>query len=305
MSTESAGEDLWLRDALAGFPTPPPDVLVGPGHDAAVLKLRGGAVVAAKDVLVEGVHFTLPACTPALAARKAVAVNLSDLAACGAQPVGFLVGGVLPRPADRALFDALMRGFADAAREFGVPCLGGDTNVALGPLVLSVTVLGTPGPQGLVNRSGARPGQVLSVTGPLGGSLRGRHLTFRPRLREARALIGAGVPSAMLDISDGLSRDLPRLCRMSDVGARVESHAVPVHPDASGREPLEEALHDGEDFELLLAHDALIAPQEQALAAAGVTLHAVGRVVEASEGIQLVTDGRSEPLLPRGYDHFS
>ncbi len=299
------GEDAWLGKALASFPPPPAHVTVGPGHDAAVLKLENADLIVAKDVLVAGVHFELSTCTPGQAARKAVAVNLSDLAACGALPLGFLVGGVLPAPPERALFDGLMRGFADASREFGLPCLGGDTNVAAGPLVLSVTVLGRAGPHGLVNRTGARVGQLLSVTGPLGGSLRGRHLACTPRMRASQALLAAGVPSAMMDLSDGLSRDLPRLCRMSHVGAVLAGHSVPVHADVVGAEPLTAALHDGEDFELLLAHDVLGEGQTTQLAAAGVTLHTIGRVVPEAAGIQIEIEGHVALLAPLGFDHFS
>jgi thiamine-monophosphate kinase len=298
------GEDAWLGRALAAFPPVPAHVTVGPGHDAAVLHLVHPDLVVAKDVLVEGVHFDLATCTPGQAARKAVAVNLSDLAACGALPVGFLVGGVLPAPPARALFDALMRGFADASREFDLPCVGGDTNVAASPLVLSVTVLGRPGPRGLVDRSGARVGQLLSVTGPLGGSLGGRHLAFRPRLEQSQALLAAEVPSAMMDLSDGLSRDLPRLCRMSGVGALLHGSAIPVHADANPQAPLEAALHDGEDFELLLAHDPLTATQVRELAASGVTLHRIGEVVERGRGVLLETNGEEAPLRPLGFDHF-
>jgi len=307
-SEELCGEDAWIADALRAFPAGAATVL-GPGHDAAAVRAGAdGVLVVAKDVLVDGVHFRLDECGPALAARKALAVNLSDLAAAAAVPVGFLVGAVLPRPADRTLFDALMAGFAAASETFDCACLGGDTNSAESPLVLSVTVLGRPGPGGVLSRSGARIGDLLSVTGPLGGSGHGRHLTFRPRLREAQVLAGAGIPHAMMDLSDGLSRDLPRLCRASGIGALVFAEDLPIHSDTGGastRTPLERALHDGEDFELLVAHAALEEDERAALAADGVTLHTIGRCTEADDGVRLSVGGQTVRIEPAGWDHVS
>ncbi len=301
------GEDAWLGRALRAFPVGPETVL-GLGHDAAAVRAGDdGVLVVAKDVLVDGVHFRLEDCGPSLAARKALAVNLSDLAAAAAMPVGFLVGAVLPRPAERQLFDDLMEGFADAAAEFGCTCVGGDTNSAEGPLVLSVTVLGRPGPAGVLSRSGGSVGDLLSVTGPLGGSGRGRHLTFTPRIAEAQVLARLGIPHAMMDLSDGLSRDLPRLCRASGVGALLAAERLPLHEDtqaASTRTPRDRALHDGEDFELLVAHAALDDAQREALAAAGVTLYPIGRVVAPESGVRIRIDGEALPLEVGGFDHL-
>ena len=302
-----AGEDAWLAGALGAF-TPSDAVVLGLGHDTAAVRVsRDGIVIATKDVLVDGVHFELEHCGAAAAARKALAVNLSDLAAAAAQPVGFLIGAVLPTPVSRRLFDQLMAGFAEAARVLDCPCLGGDTNAAAGPLVLSVTALGKPGPQGVLSRAGAQVGDILSVTGALGGSLVGRHLHFTPRVAAALALARAGVPHAMMDISDGLSRDLPRLCRASGVGAQLVGRQIPIHPDvlpADGPGALGHALHDGEDFELLLAHPELSDAQRALLAAEAVQLVPIGRVVEAQHGVQIEVGGESRPLEPRGWDHL-
>jgi len=209
---------------------------------------------------------------------------------------------VLPRGSGQALLEGLAQGLAHVAARYGCPCAGGDTNVADAPLVIAVTALGRPGPGGVVTRAGAQVGDVLSVTGPLGGSGEGRHLDFVPRLAEAQALSARGIPHAMMDLSDGLSRDLPRLCRMSGVGARIDAAAVPLHPDAGGS--LARALDDGEDFELLLAHAPLAAADGAALEAAGVRLLPIGRVEEAEEGILLEEGSAVRPLAARGYDHF-
>ena len=291
-------EDAWLTDALSDLPAPE-DVVLGVGDDAAVL---AGGVVLATYALVDGVHFDLGACGGRAAARKALAVNLSDLAAMGARPRGCRVAAVLPRPVSRALFDDLMAGFRETAATYACPLLGGDTNAADGPLVLAVTVIGRAPAGGAVARAGAQVGDVLSVTGPLGGSLAGRHLTFEPRLRAGRALADAGIAHAMMDLSDGLGRDLPRLCRASGVGAVLDADAVPRHVDAGGA--LERALFDGEDFELLVAHAPIDAETSRRLGDVGVELTAIGRIVDGAE--ILVREGdRERPLPERGFDHLA
>ncbi|MDJ0976829.1 MAG: thiamine-phosphate kinase [Planctomycetota bacterium] len=300
-------EDAWLDRVLERIRAGHPDgVRVGPGHDCAAVDVDGGSVVVTTDVLVDGVHFRLDAMEPATVARKALAVNLSDLAAAAAVPIGFVVGGVLPAPADPALFEAISLGFAEAAEALACPCLGGDTNVAEGPLVLAVTALGAPGPMGVLSRKGAEPGMVLSLTGPVGGSIHGRHLTFTPRVAEAQALARHGVPRAMMDVSDGLALDLSRLCRASGVGVRVDADRIPIHPDvdATGDARLAHALGDGEDFELLVAHEPLDAETTNALAAEGVTLVPIGTFQAPEAGLVLVGPDGEQPLRPTGFDHL-
>lgn len=300
-------EDAWIGAIARRFPAGP-RVRVGLGHDAAVVAFDGRDVVLKTDTVIDGVDFRLAACGPRAAARKALAVTVSDLAAMAALPRACVVSAVLPRGVDFATFDALAAGFEDGARETGCEVVGGDTSVADAPLVLTVAAIGEPGPHGFVTRAGAQPGMELSVTGPLGGSILGRHLTFAPRVREAQVLASLGVPAAMMDLSDGLSTDLPRLAARSGVGAEVDAAALPVHADvlrlADGVAPWRHALDDGEDFELLVAHRPLAADVRAALAAAGVTLHRVGRVTEAADGVTLREGGRVAPLRRGGYDHL-
>ncbi len=300
-------EDAWIGAIARRFPAGP-RVRVGLGHDAAVVAFDGHDVVLKTDTVIDGVDFRLAACGPRAAARKALAVTVSDLAAMAALPRACVVSAVLPRGIDFATFDALAAGFEDGARETGCEVVGGDTSVADAPLVLTVAAIGEPGPHGFVTRAGARPGMELSVTGPLGGSILGRHLTFTPRVREAQVLAALGVPAAMMDLSDGLSTDLPRLAARSGVGAEVDAAALPVHADvmrlADGVAPWRHALDDGEDFELLVAHRPLTAEVREALAAAGVSLHRVGRVTEAADGVTLREGGRVGPLRRGGYDHL-
>ncbi len=198
------------------------------------------------------------------------------------------------------------------AERFGVDLVGGDTNAWAGPLVISVTVLGEATERGAVGRTGARPGDAILVTGPLGGSLfAGRHLRPEPRITEALALHDAAPIHALIDLSDGLSSDLAHILTESGgLGAELDAQAIPVHPDAhamsqeDGRSALEHALHDGEDFELCL----VVSPDDarRLLAARGgwATLHEVGRVT-STPGMRLNTALRTiHPIEPRGFDHL-
>lgn len=306
----TSGEDAVVARTIRRLARSSAGLPVGPGHDCAVVSVDGAKVVVTSDVLIDGVHFHLAECGPEAAAQKSVLVNLSDLAAAAALPVAYEVGVVLPRGGGEALADGLARGFAEVSERYDVPCAGGDTNVAESPLVIAITALGRAGPTGrILTRSGAEVGDLLSVTGPLGGSIRGRHLSVTPRIQEAQVLVAADAVHAMMDISDGLSRDLPRLCRASGVGAVLDAARIPIHVDAvsekHGRSALAHALDDGEDFELLVAHAPLDEKTQAGLRERGVRLLPVGEVVPAEEGLTLRdADGRS-PLPARGYDHFA
>jgi thiamine-monophosphate kinase len=304
-------EDAWIEAVSRRF-VAGPRVLVGIGHDAAVVRLDGPDVVLKTDTVIDGVDFVLAACGARAAARKAVSVTVSDLAACAAWPRAVLVSVVLPRGADFALFDGLGAGIAEAAGAFACDVVGGDTSVADGPLVLTVMAAGEPMAGGPRTRAGARPGDEISVTGPLGGSILGRHLTFTPRLAEAAALVAADVVHAMMDVSDGLSVDLPRLCAASHVDALVDEASVPVHEDATrlareapgGRTAIEHALHDGEDFELLVAHAPLSGDARRALGRAGVVLHRIGTLEAGSGRVSVRRGGGVVDLERGGYDHL-
>lgn len=306
MSAAQRDEDAWTarlsqRLAIA------PERGIGIGDDAAVLRWSGRDVVVAKDVIVDGRHFDLKTCGVEAAVYKAVAINLSDLAAVAAVPDAFLLGVVLPRQDTSRLAEALLAGLERVVATLGIPCVGGDTNVADGPLTLSVTVVGHPGPGGFIARTGARPGDVLSVTGPLGGSRAGRHLRPTPRVREAQALVSTGRIHALIDCSDGLSSDCARLCDASNVGATLNGADIPVHadvPDDSAFARLSHALHDGEDFELLLAHAPFDGTQDAALREAGVRVHRIGHC-ETAPGLRLRWEGGVQPLSAEGFDHFT
>jgi thiamine-monophosphate kinase len=235
-----------------------------------------------------------------------MAVNLSDIAAMAGVPVAAVVAVGLPRAGGRALAEELYRGLRETADAFDTALVGGDTNSWDGPLVISVTLVGQATERGPVPRGGARPGDWLFVTGPLGGSIRGKHLDFTPRVREALALHRAADLHAMIDVSDGLAADLHHLCAESGCGAVVRAEAVPVSDDArrmdDGRSPLDHALADGEDFELVFA----VAPEDGARLlreqpVPGVTLSHFGECVES--GYWLEERGERRELEPRGYVH--
>ncbi len=293
----------WLRQR-----TPPASpVLIGPGDDTAALALTPNVpCLVTTDMLLEGSCFLLAEAGPRRVGRKAMAVNLSDIAAMAGRPVAAVVSVGLPRAGGRALAEELYLGLREMADAFGTAICGGDTNSWDGPLVISVTLLGEATARGPVRRNGARPGDWLLVTGPLGGSIRGKHLTFTPRVREALRLHEEADLRAMIDISDGLAADVNHLCQESGCGAVLRAEAVPITDEArtmgDGRSPLEHALGDGEDFELAFA----VRPDDgRRLVAAqpvpGITLTAVGEFVDA--GLWLEEGGLRRSLEPRGYVH--
>ena len=294
----------WVRKRSPGNPRVP----VGPGDDCAVVAPTPGLPwLVTTDMLMEGSHFVLADAGPRRVGRKAMAVNLSDIAAMGGRPVAAVVSVALPRTGTRQLAEELYQGMRALADEFSTAIVGGDTNTWTGALVLSVTLFGEPGPQGPILRSGARPGDWLMITGPLGGSLLGKHLDFTPRIREALALQEHAHIHAMIDISDGLAADANHVCVESRCGAVLRAESIPIGEAArrmqDARTPLEHALGDGEDFELAFAVAAT--DGERLLRTqpiAGITLHHVGEFVESC-GLTLIEDGRQRPLPAMGYAH--
>lgn len=288
---------------------------VPPRDDAAVLRPPAGRrTVVTVDMLMEGTDFLLgPACTPREVGHKALAVNLSDLAAMAARPEAALVSVALPRHCGDTIGAGLLDGILALAGMHGVVLAGGDTNAWDGPLVISITALGSVPPGRAWRRDGARVGDLLVVSGACGGSLLGRHLAVAPRCREALALADSFDVHAAIDVSDGLTLDLARLMEASGTAAVVDLASVPIHADAvrmaaepgDGLSPLEHALGDGEDFELLLALPAAEAHRLVAEGAAltGTPFTLIGEVVAGSGLAGRMADGTIAPLVPRGYEH--
>ena len=232
------------------------DVLLGIGDDAAVVRHLQPSGLLAADILLEGVHFEIPPATPRQVGHKAMAVNLSDIAAMAGSPRFALVSVALPRSSENEdLADNLFAGLHSTAGRYGAAIVGGDTTTWNGPLVINVSVFGDTHERGPITRGNARPDDWIFVTGELGGSLAGSHLTFEPRVEEARALHETVELHAMLDVSDGLVADLYHILEESGVGAILNADSIPLSQAASsaedGTSPLQHALGDGEDFELL------------------------------------------------------
>ena len=295
----------WLRSRT------PPDarVLIGPGDDCAALAVPSPRpLLVTTDMLLEGSCFRLAEAGPRRVGRKSMAVNLSDIAAMAGVPLFAVVSVGLPRSMPRRVAEELYLGLRETADAFGTAVVGGDTNSWDGPLSISVTLIGQATERGPVRRDGAKPGDWLLVTGPLGGSILGHHLDFTPRVRESLALHEASPLHALIDISDGFAADLWHICEESKCGAVVFADRVPVSDAAreeaarDGRTPLEHALGDGEDFELIVA----VSPSDgerlmRTQPVEGVTLSHVGEVVPA--GLWIEEDGRRRELPPAGYVH--
>ncbi|MCA9074381.1 MAG: thiamine-monophosphate kinase [Planctomycetaceae bacterium] len=281
---------------------------LGIGDDTAhLLTNRDDGVLVAVDVLTEGVHFDLSRTSPDLVGRKALAVNLSDIAAMAGQPTAAVVGLVLPRDRGASLGESMMEGLISLADEFDVAVIGGDTNSWNGPLVISVTILGEPTGKGPVTRAGAEPGDWMFVTGALGGSLVGRHLSFTPRIVEAIALHQAVDLHAMIDISDGLASDLRHIANESQVGATISADRIPIHEDVDASLPVDDrlrhALSDGEDFELLLAVSPLDGERLLGDPPIELPLTHIGEVTDEIECRIRRPDGDVEPLPKGGWHH--
>ena len=281
----------------------------GIGDDAAVLAPTGRWVTCV-DQIIDGVDFRSDEHSPADIGFKAVAVNVSDVLAMGASPRTMLVTAAFPAADAVTIAGGVYDGIFEAAERFGVRLIGGDTTTYDGPLSLSVTLNGDfadfPAAEPWTRR-GARVGDAVFVTGPVGGSILGRHLRPDPPVELVRRLRDDGVGvTAAIDVSDGLSLDLDRLCAASGVGVVIDRDAVPIHDDArarsqqTGETAFRHAWSDGEDFELILA----VAP-EDARRVSDLSDGRARRLATTTARTGLWTDegGRLIRLSPQGYVH--
>ncbi len=294
----------WLRDRLP----PHPLLRLGPGDDAAVLEMADvDRCVVTVDMLTDRVDFDLSKVDPRRVGRKCLAVNLSDLAAMAARPLAGVVAVALPRIGGMELAVALYEGMLPLAERYDLAIAGGDTNSWDGPLAVSVTLLGEPTGGGPLRRDGARPGDRIIVTGSFGGSILGRHLDFEPRVCEAMLLNKRYDLHAGIDVSDSLSIDLAHIVDESGCGAVVRTDSVPISNDAyrisDDMTPLEHAMSDGEDFELILA----VAPEqaERMLAEqpVNVPLTEIGEFTAEPGLWQVDSQGVRSKLTPCGWEH--
>jgi thiamine-monophosphate kinase len=306
--------------------------VVGLGDDAAVLEPVGDLQLFTCDAFVEGVHFRRDFASFSEIGAKCMVANVSDVAAMGGFPSKATVALCVPADMGAADVEQLYAGMLEVCRRYGAEIVGGDVVSSREGLVLSIALLGTVGRERVVTRAGATVGDVLLVTGRLGGSEAGlrallaglpregaageaarRHAAPVPRLAEAQAFIDVATPRAMIDVSDGLSSELWHLAEESRVGVTVWESRVPVAPAAVavarslGVDPLELALGSGEEFELLVAIPASETERtiEHVCAVTGTEVTRIGEVVPAARGCTLVrADGSEVPLARLGYEHL-
>ncbi len=306
----------------------PSAVVAGIGDDAAVYRPGAGLYqLLTTDMLVENIHFLLARTTPWQLGYRAIAVNLSDIAAMGGRPRHAVVAVGLPPRLPVEFVVALYDGMKEICREFAVNIVGGDTVASPHGLVINAAVTGEVAPDGLLLRSGARPGDAVVVTGTLGDAACGlellltedwerhefawplvtAHLTPRPQVATGPLLAGWGATSAD-DISDGLASEAHEIAKASGVGIRLYADRIPLSSQLTaaavllGKPPLDYALYGGEDFQLVFT---IGQDKVGRLAGKGGPLTVVGEVTAREDGVVLVAaDGAAAALRPRGYNHF-
>ncbi len=279
-------------------------VVVPIGDDAAAVRgARGKYDLYTADMLVESVHFKKGESLKKVG-YKAIAVCLSDIAAMGGLPKYALVSVGLPRKTPDKAIKALISGIALCAKKFNVDVVGGDTNRSP-TLVIDVFMVGEALRGELVLRSCAKSGDYIFVSGPLGGSQRVRHLTFQPRLRQSRFLVENFKVTSMIDLSDGLGRDLSRICKASKVGAIIFEDRI---PKSRGVLKTESALFDGEDFELLftLSKSSALKLIAMMYTKGGIDkFYHIGKITHLFDGIKMITrDAKLRRLPTGGFRHF-
>ena len=285
-------EDALLERLLKHVPLPKLAIL-GPGDDCAAIPCGRDLLLLKTDCVAEDVHFTRDQ-DPAKVGWKALCRPLSDIAAMGGEPGEALITFFSPPEIGGEYWEKFYRGVGRAARKFGVTIAGGEMSRQPKGIAVSVMLTGRVTRGRLVQRSGAMIGDLVYVTGRLGGSAKGRHLNFSPRLAEGRWIASKHFATAMMDLSDGLGADLPRLARASDCGFEVATDKIPRNTDCT----TEQAISDGEDYELLFTTKPTKAPRlesEWKKAFPRTRLTCIGRMTKA---------GDFPSDWPGGWDHF-
>jgi thiamine-monophosphate kinase len=292
----------WIRRRIG---TRKGRIVVDSGDDAAVLKVGQGNILFKTDSVIDGVHFDSRTARPEDVGHKAIARCLSDIAAMGCVPTFAVVAMMIPRNARQAYLQRVLKGLDRTAEKFKTPVVGGDVKSHAGKLAISVALLGETRDLVPIRRSGARNGDVIAVTGTLGGSILGKHLKFTPRVKEGLELNRRFEIHSMIDISDGLSTDLGHICDESGVGAVLFEDRLPASADAKRlarkdrRTLLDHVLNDGEDYELLFTLPAV--------ESAKLERSKLGRVigqVTPMQGLYLQDrKGRLREIERRGWEH--
>ncbi|MFH1996140.1 MAG: thiamine-phosphate kinase [Candidatus Omnitrophota bacterium] len=303
MKLRNLGEDAYIR-RIARSGGSSRGVLRGIGDDAAVIRWTAGKLLLfASDMLIENIHFTLQQASPYQVGRKALAVNISDIAAMGGVPKYALVSlGIDPERSTEFIRD-LYRGMRSIAKKYHVAIVGGDTSASK-TMIVDVSIIGETEKGRYVTRNGARPGDIVLVSGSLGGPS-DKHLTFIPRVSESRWLVENFHITSMMDISDGLLLDLSRILSASGVGAKIYASRIPVSGTSA---TFKKAVENGEDFELLFTMRPKEADQlfkKYPKSPITVPFSIIGEITSRNAGFRMVDpDGKSRKVLPRGYTHF-
>jgi thiamine-monophosphate kinase len=302
MKLKGLGEDAVVAALLRGLPADACDVVRGPGDDCAVIGHARAKTwrLLKTDCVIEGIHFQAKENARKIG-WKALARTISDIAAMGGRPLHALVTLAISPEEDLNRAAGVYAGLKKCAEKYGIAIVGGETARSPGPMFISVTLCGEVERRLCVFRSGGKAGDRLFVTGRLGGSLRGRHLTFEPRLEEGRWLTRHFQLHAMMDLSDGLGADLPRIARASGCGYRLDEAALPLNPGCTARD----GIADGEDYELLFA----LAPRDEERLEVlwprkfpGLALTRIGELTRLSEP---AGGKRKKKEAADGYDHFA
>lgn len=333
MTVADLGEHALLARILARLPRPSSMVLVGPGDDAAVLApVRNERLVVTTDAVVEGVHFSRAYSSPADIGHRALAVNLSDLAAMGATPRWALLSLVLPGSWPVSDVEELVDGLAALAGTHGVSVVGGNITRTDGPLVVDVTAGGGVSSRKWLTRTGAKPGHEIWVSGSIGaaaaglemltqgsgigdqgsGPCIGRHRRPSPRVRLGTAVARARVASAAMDLSDGLADALRQVAAASSVGVRIDAENLPIEPGARewwtlrNEDAVARAIGGSDDYELLLAVPPKSGRALRAVAkqVADPPLTRIGLFTKDPAALVMLRDGKEE-AIPDGFEHFA
>lgn len=338
MLLKDLGEESLIEHLARKFNVPHRRIIRAIGDDAAVtVERENTCLLTTTDILIEGIHFSLEYSQPYQLGRKLLSISLSDIAAMGGEPLFFLVSIALPRECSVEFLEELYEGIGDCASEFGVYLIGGNTSASDGKVILGSTLLGEAGKDEVITRGGAHPGDIVYVTGTLGdaalglkvlkgskGSAAGRdilkgpcreavkrHLDPMPRVKAGRALAEKRLATSMIDISDGLVREIKRLASASGVDAVIESHKLPLSETLKERvskDPGEMnlALAGGEDYELLFT-----SPPEKTqfiielARELDLPITPVGKIFPKQRGVEVV-DEKGTPVKPTkdGFEHF-
>lgn len=334
MKLKEIGEDRIIKELSREFSRRHRRLVKGIGDDTSVTLQAGGRhLLATTDILIEGTHFKRGWTTPYLLGRKALSISLSDIAAMGGEPLFYLVSIALPPDTEKKFLDELYRGLSDCGKDYGAVLAGGNTARTKGAMMAATTLFGEAPARETVYRSGARPGDIIYVTGCMGDAALGLRLlrkhggaalkktAFRkpvmkqldpsPRMKIGRSLARKRLATAMIDISDGLVLDLRRLCEASAVGAVIDARRIPLSaefkrlfPAARETDGVRHALSGGEDYELLFSAPEKAAKKISALSSRDVPITPIGIITRSKNVCVTFTAGRPLKISRAGFEHF-